>query len=166
MIHTAGFAYSLLNFTLTVENDTVFALCTTSLASVEECFVQYGIDPHYQKLSSPINGPVNSKFLIPIVMGKQEMVYYHQTTVKVNSSLDIIIRSSFVYDPSDVSMEVVYDISISVYQLGLIGCVFTILLLGLTTSIIVIIILLRKGNVYVCIAINNYYGVARYIVAR
>ncbi len=148
MIHTAGFAHSLLNYTQTVENGTAFALCITSLENVEECFVQYGKDPYYQNLSSPISGPVNSKFPIPLIFGKQEMVYYHQTTVKVNSSLDIIIRSSFVYDSisSDVSMEEVYGIYISAYQLGLIGSAVSILLLGLTTSIIVIIILLRKGN--------------------
>ncbi len=147
MIHTADFAHSLLNYTLTVENSTVFALCNTSLESVEECFVQYGKDPYYQNLSSPISGPVNSKFPIPLIFDEQEMVYYHQITVKVNSSLDIIIRSSFVYDSIssdvDVSMEVVYGIYISAYQLGLIGCAFSILL---ATSIIVIVILLRKGS--------------------
>ncbi len=88
-----------MNYTLTVENDTVFALCTTSLESVEDCSVQYGRDALYQSFFSTIIGPVNTKFPI---FDKLEiaMVYYHQTTVKVNSSLEIIVRSTFVYDSS------------------------------------------------------------------
>ncbi len=74
MIHTAGFTHSLLNYTQAVENGTVFALfCITSLDNVEECFVQYGKDPYYQNLSSPISGPVNSKFPIPLISGEQKI---------------------------------------------------------------------------------------------
>ena len=155
-----------MNYTLTVENGTVFALCSTNLESVEECSIQYGRDPNYQNLSSPIRGPVNSRFPID---DEQEDVHHHQTTMRVNSFLEIIIRSTFVYSSSSITDEnimkttanfrtfpltdhntpndvKVMGITLVSWQLGLIGCVFTILMMGLTTSIIVIIVLLRKGN--------------------
>ena len=117
---------------------------------------------------------MNSRFPID---HEQEDVYHHQTTMRVNSSLEIIIRSTFVYSSSSITDEnimkttanfrtfpltdhntpndvKVMGITLVSWQLGLIGCVFTILMMGLTTSIIVIIVLLRKGNL-VFIEVKN-----------
>ena len=70
-----------------------YALCSSHLDYPGGCTVQYGTDPSYDDLSLPIKGPINSVFLLPVMEGRT--VYYHQTTITVDSEsvAKIIVRS-------------------------------------------------------------------------
>ena len=144
-------------------------MCSTNTERIGNCTVQYGKDSVYQNLSAPVIGPVNSLF--PIVDVETTVTYYHQASVIINSSLEIIIKSidTFTNDvlystytastmtpsmaatshpplfPMNSSPAVNNDVTLKIYQLGLAVFVVIILILALGTAIIIIVLLLQKG---------------------
>ena len=145
-------------------------MCSTNIERTENCTVQYGKDPLYQNLSAPVIGPVNSLFSIVDI--ETTITYYHQASVMINSSLEIIIKSvdNFTIEddvhnttssmtPSmaatshpplfsmNSSPAVNNGVTLTIYQLGLAAFVVIILiLLTLGTTIIIIVLLIHKGS--------------------
>lgn len=149
----AGFSHHLLIYDLNMTNGAISALCLTP-RDVTHCSIQFSTDPSYADLSSPTVGPTNTLFYFTF-MEPTHAIYYHQASVVVNSTLEIIVRSSDVFNfahgegteccnrayttqyttqtlPNHSSKGVVM---LKVYQLGLLGLLFGVLLLGLFISI-------------------------------
>ena len=141
-------------------------MCSTNTERTGNCTVQYGIDPFYQNLSAPVIGPVNS--LLTIVDIETTITYYHQASVIINSSLEIIIKSVDTFSieddihniassmtpsmaatshpplfPMNSSPAVNNSVTLKIYQLGLAAFV-VIMALG-TAAIIIIVLLIHKG---------------------
>ena len=141
-------------------------MCSTNTESIGNCTVQYGKDPFYQNLSASVIGPVN--FLFPIVDIENTITYYHQASVMINSSLEIIIKSVDTFTTEDdqktassmtpsmasTSHSPLFPMNsspggiiLTFYQLGLITFAVIILILALGTTIIIIVLLIiQKGN--------------------
>ena len=142
-------------------------MCSTNTESIGNCTVQYGKDPFYQNLSASVIGPVN--FLFPIVDIENTITYYHQASVMINSSLEIIIKSVDTFTTEDDVQKTASSMTPSMastsnsplfpmnsspggiiltfYQLGLITFAVIILILALGTTIIIIVLLIiQKGN--------------------
>lgn len=133
------------------------------MQDIENCSIQYTLDPYYRNLSSPVTGPINTPFPMITIIHKDSTMYYHQATVITNTSTKVILRSSDVFttaihDTSGIGVtnttlpflptgsENRVTIVLETYQVGLFGSVVAVLLLIVVISIIVIILLLNKGK--------------------
>lgn len=133
-----GSSDQLLNYTLTERNGMIYAFCSSQTSGIESCKIEYSMDSSYSNLSRPVVGPVNTLF--------------HVCFTKPTRSLSpgfcgdqlIIVRSS--NDDENASFPNLL-FKLQVYQLGLLGLLFIIMLL---TSVISIGILVCKGNNYYC----------------
>ena len=134
------FRYSL-NVT---DNGAVSALCVSPIRSISHCSIQFSRDRSYTNLSFPNVGPMNTLFYF-MLSATAPGVYYHQASVVINSSLEIVVHSgsafalakdfqipesdntTFLNEPSGV-------VTLKLYQLVLLGMVIGILLLCLAIS--------------------------------
>ena len=145
----------LYTYTLTLIEGTVFALCIPLMESdvdnSSNCSIQYTKDSSFSNLSSPITGPFNIPFAIPINVS----VYYIQAAVVVNTSLAISMRSSKVFEfangNGNKSCECECEnainpgtVAFEVYQVVMLFLFLGILLLALMISIGIIVCLLHK----------------------
>ena len=134
-------------------------MCSTNTESIGNCTVQYGKDPFYQNQSAPVIVPVNSLF--PIVDIETTVTYYHQASVIINSSLEIIIKSVDTFTTEDdvhstasaMTPSIAATshppikffsavVTLKLYQLGL---AVLVVIMALGTAIIVIVLLNHKG---------------------
>ena len=95
----------MISSTLTRINNTVYAFCNSSIKDISTCSIQFGKNPWYQNLSSPVIGPMNRIFPLPIVETTSN-IYYYQVAVLINSTLMIIVRSYYLSwgeKPNDVT---------------------------------------------------------------
>ena len=158
---TAGFSYQALNYSISFISDRIiYVFCTSPFESIENCFIQFSLHPDYTNLSSPIRVPQSTHFLITNATVSLMDTLYYQASI-TNSSLKIIVRSSYVYatvktdntsgNVTDILITTITSeipksgdfVTLKSYQLGLLVAV----LLGLATVfLIIIIVLLCKGN--------------------
>lgn len=134
----------------------VFALCSSQTEGIKNCKIQYSKDPSYSNLSIPVTGPIGSPFPVCFVDGTLS-VYYHQASVIINSTLEIIVRPNGVFTfatDSTTSSEkedtTVPDhaLVLEVYQMGLIGLLIAVLALALAICTGVVIVLNRRGKIF------------------
>ena len=170
ILHTAGFSYQALNYSISFISDTIiYALCTSPFGTSEHCFIQFTLDPQYANLSSPFRVPLATHFLITNASVSSMDTFYHQASI-INSSLKIIVRSSYAYATAKTDgnntvhmgnitvstsntpfMTITSEIpnfgdfvTLKSYELGLLVAVP---LLGLTgILLIIILVVLYKGN--------------------
>ena len=81
---------STFNLTITFESCTSLVFWS-SLLDEGGCAIRYGQDLSYQDLGSPIQGPLDSSFPLPLM--KATTTYYYQVTI--SSSLIIQLRGNF-----------------------------------------------------------------------
>ena len=155
-------------YTLTLIEGTIFALCiplmeSGSINNSNNCSIQYTKDSSFSNLSSPVIGPFNIPFAIPI----KETTLYAQATVVVNTSLVISVRSSNAFEftngngskssdcectsaantPFSTPMTVPINpgtVTFEVYQVVMLFLFLGILLLALMISIGIIVCLVHK----------------------
>lgn len=111
----------LLNYTLTLTDDIVFALCSSLRQDIKNCSIQYTLDPYYRNMNSPVLGPINIPFQILTIIHKDSTLYYHQATVITNTSAKVILRSSNVFTTAihDTSGITVTTLPCHLFQLAL-----------------------------------------------
>lgn len=138
------------SYVLNVSDGVVSVLCTSQLSSINQCSIQFSIDAFYSNLSTPTIGPINTPFKFPFTETPSP-VYYHQASVTL-SNLEIVVHSSDaltlnmventtgIHDSSmnqsSSTCDVQSAVVLEVYQLGLVGLLFFILLgvcCGITT---------------------------------
>ena len=92
-----GNSESYLSYNFITNNVTcsLHAVCFSRLKQLDVCRVQYTTDPSFANLSLPVWGPINSTFTLPLQNRLRETVnYYHQVTVTIDESLEVVLRSS------------------------------------------------------------------------
>lgn len=161
--YTAAVSSELMNMTLTVMSNVVHALCTSNNRDMSTCSIDYSTNPWYQNLSTPVSGPINTPFPVPI-MEMASGTYYYQTTAFINSTLKTIVRSCFqlvmissgeeqdavtvlLHMPNCTSHNMDSKenrLTLEWYQLGVTIGIFAIILIPLTMAIVV---LSHKGTV-------------------
>lgn len=153
---TAGSSIGILNYSLTISNGIVSAMCITQTQGIENCSIQYGKDPFYDNLSPPVTGPINTPFLIPF-MELSTATYYHQAIITINSSLVVIMRSNgrLTFPDFETSADTMFTtpenkntVMLEAYHLGLVGSVILVLLILVLIMAVVIARLIHKGNNY------------------
>ena len=144
----------------------LFALCLTQTKSVKTCKIEYSEDSSYSNFSTPVSGPIGSPFPVRFMDGTSN-VYYHQASVVVNSTLEIVVRSSGVLNilTTDNNNTTISDATTNVPKLavmlevGLLGLLITILAFTLAICTGVIVILTRRGkySYFKCIIFYTLY---------
>ena len=146
MYIAAGSSMSVFSYILNVSDGIVSALCTSQLSSISQCSIQFSRDAFYNNLSTPTIGPINAPFKFPFTETPSAL-YYHQASVAI-SDLEIIVRSSealtlniiestteysttLMLNESSSACDVEGAIVMEVYQLGLLGLLFLILISAL-----------------------------------
>ena len=165
-------------YTLTLIEGTIIALCIPLVESAiddsNNCSIQYTKDSSFRNLSSPVIGPFNIPFAIPI----KETTLYAQATVIVNTSIIISVRSSNVFEftngnesenrectstantPFSTPMPVPINpgtVTFEVYQVVMLFLFLGILLLALIISIGIIICLVHKLSKHTTIMHASLY---------
>ena len=127
---------------MSLNDGAVVALCIPLMESAVDnssnCSIQYTKDSSFNNLSSPVIGPFNIPFVIPIK--ETVYVYYHKATVVINSSLVVSVRSRSFINGSAIKSS---GANITIYQITL-CLLFTILSLALIISIGNIVYLKHK----------------------
>lgn len=137
ILFLVGSSSQLLNYMLTERNGMVFAFCSSQMENIKTCTVQYSMNRFYGNLSQPVTGPINTLFHV-CFMEPTSAIYYHQASVMISPTLEVIVRSHIAFNSSLPS-----TINLEVYQLGLLGLLFVMVLF---TSVTIIVLLLCKGT--------------------
>lgn len=160
-VHADGISQLLFIYDLNVTDGVVSALCTSPIKDITNCSIQFSRDPFYNNLSFPITIPMNEVYLFTFI-GYTPAVYYHQASVVVNSTLEIIVHSSNILiiasndigktdDNSTFLNQSITSggvVMLKIYQLGLLGLVIAVLFSSLLISIGVVIF--HRGMLCTC----------------
>lgn len=157
-----GSSGQLLNYSLTERNGMVYAFCSSHTEGIEICKIQYSMDTSYSSLSAPVTGPIGTAFPVCIVDLSSRIIYYHQASMMINSTLEIVVRSSDVFTFATTDNPLSNDgitnqernttvpkhsyIELKVYQVGLMGLLMVVLVLALAICTGVVIIQNHRGN--------------------
>lgn len=138
---------------------------------MNNCSIQYTTEYSYENLTHQVIGPINTPFPIISLEEVSTVVYYHQATIVVNTSISVVVRARDVFftysstshyasqtDPAQFATTFPSEPTIILHRshLGLIVAVIAVLLLGLTVSIIFIIFLVCKGKHVILSKLLNY----------